>query len=321
MIPQNAYHYSPGTVLTVGSHRAVIKKYISEGGYAHVYTVDITPSYNGSSVACLKRVAVPDKVTLNILRAEVDAMKRLKGHRYIVSYIDSHAARMSTGVGYEVFVLMEYCSGNGLIDFMNTRLVNKLTEPEILKIMSDITEALCIMHALNPPLIHRDIKIENVLISGNGDYKLCDFGSASGVLRPPKNIEEFKILQEDIMRHTTAQYRAPEMIDLYKGFPIDEKSDIWAMGVFLYKLCYYTTPFENNSLNGNGHAGNGGADLAILNAKFSFPLKPVYSSRLKNVIKILLTPDPRLRPTAHQLLEEICKIRNVPVPAIKKKEN
>jgi AP2-associated kinase len=46
----------------------------------------------------------------------------------------------------------------------------------------------------------------------------------------------------DINTHTTIQYRAPEMVDVYQRRVIDEKSDIWALGVLLYKLCYYTTP-------------------------------------------------------------------------------
>lgn len=229
-------------------------------------------------------------------------MKRVKGHRHVVSYIDSHAARMPTGPGYEVFVVMEYCANKGLIDFMNTRLENRLKEDEVLRIMGEVTEGVCNMHALDPPLIHRDIKIENVLISGNGDYKLCDFGSASPVLRPPRDADEFAILQNDVMRNTTAQYRAPEMIDLYRGLPIDEKSDIWALGIFLYKLCYYTTPFEDKG------------ELAILHAKFSFPKYPVYSDRLKNLISVLLREDPRRRPNAYQTLEEVCKMRSLPVP-------
>ncbi|ODQ81680.1 hypothetical protein BABINDRAFT_159938 [Babjeviella inositovora NRRL Y-12698] len=302
--PPNAYR--PGTQITVGSHKVAIQKYISEGGFAHVYLVDISPPYGGSSVACLKRVAVPDKPTLNILRAEVDAMKRLKGHRHIVLYIDSHAARMpgstSNVHGYEVFLLMEYCSRNGLIDFMNTRLTHKLTEPEILMIMAEITEGVANCHALQPPLIHRDIKIENVLVNGDGRYKLCDFGSAAPALRPPKNVEEFQVLQDDIMRHTTAQYRSPEMVDLYRGFPIDEKADIWALGVFLYKLCYYTTPFETSG------------ERAILHARFQFPHQPQFSDRLKNVISACLREDPRKRPNAYQLLEEVCKMRGLGVP-------
>lgn len=154
--------------------------------------MECSPPFEGSSIACLKRVSVPDKAQLNILRAEVDAMRRLKGHKFIVSYIDSHASRMDNGAGYEVFVLMEYCANGTLIDFMNTRLHNKLKEDEVLKIMSDVSQGIAIMHSLQPPLVHRDIKIENVLISSDRSYKLCDFGSASSPLRPPKNIEEFK---------------------------------------------------------------------------------------------------------------------------------
>jgi AP2-associated kinase len=121
-------------------------------------------------------------------------------------------------------------------------------------------------------------------------------------LRPPRNSAEFAILDEDIQRYTTAQYRAPEMVDIYKGFPIDEKSDIWALGVFLYKLCYYTTPFEREG------------QLAILNARYTFPMKPVYSDRLKRIIIATLQPDPRNRPNVYQVLKEVCLMRSVEVP-------
>ncbi|CAN6674885.1 actin-regulating kinase Prk1p [Trichomonascus vanleenenianus] len=295
--------FAPGTKLQVGSHQVAIKSYISAGGFAHVYVVYVSPKEDGTDVACLKRVQVPDKVHLNLLRAEVDAMKRLRGHPNIVRYIDSHASRMPGHTGeYEVLLLMEYCSNNGLIDFMNSRLKDQLKEHEILKIMYDITYGLACMHYLDPPLIHRDLKIENVLIAGDGTFKLCDFGSSSPVLRPPRNSTEFHILDDDIQRHTTAQYRSPEMVDIYRGFPIDEKSDIWALGVFLYKLCYYTTPFEKEG------------QLAILHARFSFPNYPQYSDRLKRVATACLREDPRNRPTVYQVFKEVCLMRGVTVP-------
>lgn len=314
--PPNAY--SPGTKLTVGSHDISIIKYISEGGFAHVYTCNISPPFRGSEIACLKRVAVPNKWLLNLLRQEVDAMKRLKGNDHIVSYIDSHASRLthlpanSSGEQqYEVFVLMEYCSKNGLIDFMNTRLTHKLTEPEILTIMHDITIGVAMCHHLKPPLIHRDIKIENVLIDSEGVYKLCDFGSAVEYHPVPKTSKEFKQLHDDLMQHTTPQYRAPEMIDLSRGFPIDDKLDIWALGCFLYKLCYYTTPFELPN-----HTSLEDMEKQILNSSHILTIphnRPgqMFSSRLKNVIKCCLREDPRRRPNAVQLLEEICLMKGI----------
>ena len=296
--------YEPGTILTVGSHHAKIIKYLTSGGFAQVYSAEISPPdpYSSANIACLKRVIVPDKQGLNTLRAEVDAMKLLKNNKHVVSYIDSHAAKSVNGVAYEVFVLMEYCERGGLIDFMNTRLKNRLQESEILDIMGQTVQGIAAMHALQPPLIHRDIKIENVLISHEGLYKVCDFGSVSGVIRPPKNPQEFNYVQHDILTNTTAQYRSPEMIDLYRGLPIDEKSDIWALGVFLYKICYYTTPFEKTG------------EAAILHARYQYPSFPQYSDRLKNLIRLMLMEAPSQRPNICQVLEEVSRLQNRPCP-------
>ena len=155
---------------------------------------------------------------------------------------------------------------------MNTRLQHRLTEPEVLKIFSDVTQGVACMHYLQPPLLHRDLKVENVLIAPSGGYKVCDFGSCSPVKPAPQTVVECRLLEEDIQKHTTLQYRSPEMVDVFRRLPIDEKSDIWALGVLLYKLCYYTTPFEEQG------------QLAILNASYSFPAHPVFSDRLRALI-------------------------------------
>ena len=268
--------FLPGTKVQVGKHRVVVDKYLSEGGFAHVYLVRLPQPIDRTDIGVLKRVAVPDKIELANMRTEVETMKKLRGHRHIVKYIDSHASQLQGG-GYEVFLLMEYCSGGGLIDFMNTRLQNRLTEPEIIHIFADVAEGVACMHYLKPPLLHRDLKVENVLISRSGpggvaSYKLCDFGSAAPPRPAAKTAAEGRLIEEDVQRHTTLQYRSPEMIDVYRGHPIDEKSDIWALGVLLYKLCYYTTPFEDVG------------QMAILNASFKFPAYPPFSDRLKLLI-------------------------------------
>lgn len=304
----NIQTYTPGIQLTVGSHNVKILKYLTSGGFAQIYSVEVLqPSqyFYGSNSACLKRVIVPDKSSLNVLRAEVDAMKLLRNNKNVVSYIDSHAAKYPLQHGaYEVFLLMEYCEKGGLIDFLNTRLQHRLSESEILNIFSQVSQGVATMHALRPALIHRDIKIENVLISNDNTFKLCDFGSVSGRIRPPNNPQEFAYVQHDIMKNTTAQYRSPEMIDLNRGLPIDEKSDIWALGVFLYKLCYYTTPFEKVG------------ESAILTSKFQYPAYPTYSDNLKHCINKMLLQDPTQRPNIYQVVEEISRLQNVPCPIV-----
>ena len=266
--------FAPGTKVQVGNHRVVVEKYLSEGGFAHLYLVRLPKPIDGVEVAALKRVAVPDKEALTNMRTEVETMKKLRGHHHIVKYFDSHASQLK-GEGYEVFLLMEYCNGGGLIDFMNTRLQLRLTEPEIIKIFSDVALGVACMHYLKPPLLHRDLKVENVLITTSGSsrtFKLCDFGSTAPPRPAATNAAEGRLIEDDVQRHTTMQYRSPEMIDVYRKQPIDEKSDIWALGVLLYKLCYYTTPFEEQG------------QMAILNASFRFPAQPPFTDRLKRLI-------------------------------------
>ncbi|MCJ1401167.1 hypothetical protein MMC11_004379 [Xylographa trunciseda] len=296
--------FAPGTKVQVGGHRVIIVKYLSEGGFAHVYHVRLPKPIDGDDGAVLKRVAVPDKESLASMRTEVETMKKLKGHRHIVTYIDSHASQLKGG-GYEVFLLMEYCGGGGLIDFMNTRLQNRLTEPEILKIFSDVAQGVACMHYLKPPLLHRDLKVENVLISSSGtsrQYKLCDFGSTAPPRPAATTAAEGRLIEDDVQKHTTLQYRSPEMIDVYRKQPIDEKSDIWALGVLLYKLCYYTTPFEEQG------------QMAILNASFKFPGYPTFTDTLKKLIASMLREKPQARPNIYQVVREVCLMRGTDVP-------
>ncbi|KAH8658781.1 kinase-like domain-containing protein [Tricladium varicosporioides] len=296
--------FAPGTKIQVGNHKVVIQKYFSEGGFAHVYLVKMPKPIDGTDIAVLKRVAVPDKENLANMRTEVETMKKLKGHRPIVTYYDSHASQLKGG-GYEVFLLMEFCNGGGLIDFMNTRLQNRLTEPEILKIFSDVAEGVACMHYLKPPLLHRDLKVENVLITTTGHskrFKLCDFGSTAPPRPAATTAAECRLIEDDVQKHTTLQYRSPEMIDVYRKQPIDEKSDIWALGVLLYKLCYYTTPFEAQG------------QLAILNASFKFPNYPPFSDKLKKLIASMLKENPKSRPNIYQVLREACLMQGIEVP-------
>lgn len=296
---------SEGTALQVGKHKVTVVKYLSEGGFAQIYKVTIDPLENDSEIACLKRVIVPDKNGLNELRKEVDVMKTLRHSRNIVKYYDSHAERLENGT-YQVLVLMELCPNGSLLDYMNKHIKTKLTEPQILRIMLDICQGIYEMHKLK--LIHRDIKIENVLIDSKNQFQLCDFGSTAVPTMPPQDQQQFNYLSHDILYHTTPQYRSPEMVDLYRGIPIDEKADIWALGCFLYKLCYYTTPFEANG------------DIAILHASFQFPPYPEFSGDLKNLIIIMLQENPLFRPNIVQVLILVCKLMNIDFANLKLKD-
>ncbi|KAI9475386.1 MAG: kinase-like domain-containing protein [Benjaminiella poitrasii] len=290
----------PGTRIQVGKYQVIIHNFIAEGGFAHVYIARIEGK---TGYVVLKRVVVPDGERLKMVEKEIAFMTKLRDHKNIVKYYESRIDALPVG-GFEAFILMEYCPGGGVIDLMNRRLQQRLTEPEILKIFSDVAEALAYMHYCNPPVLHRDLKIENILILNDHHYKLCDFGSAS-LSRGnyiPATLKDIQRIDDDIQRHTTLQYRAPEMIDVYQKKPINEKADIWAMGVLLYKLCYYTTPFEEEG------------QLAILNARYTIPNTPMFSDGLRQLIISMLQEDQDLRPNVYQVLRAICHLRGVKCP-------
>ncbi|CCK72164.1 serine/threonine protein kinase AKL1 KNAG_0J00820 [Huiozyma naganishii CBS 8797] len=311
--------FSAGESVAVGSHGVEIVKYLTEGGFAQIYLVKLTEYLNEfdaidiqnqrqqqelkiGDLVCLKRVMVYDEAGLSEMKNEVNVMKQLRGKPNVVQYYDSNATRnRGANGGFEVFLLMEYCPNKSLLDYMNQRLTTKLTESEILNIMYDITLGVSQLHFLDNPLIHRDIKIENVLVDHNNRFKLCDFGSTN--ICPPiaTTNQDISVLTHDIYVHTTPQYRSPEMIDLFRCLPVNEKADIWALGVFLYKLLFYTTPFE---LTGQ---------FAILHSKYEIP-QSHYSERLLNLIVVMLAENPNLRPNIYQVLSEICSILNVEVP-------
>lgn len=154
------------------------------------------------------------------------------------------------------------------------------------------------MHNLKPALLHRDLKVENILQASEKSYKLCDFGSAAtAALKSPTTTAEIRAIEQDLLRHTTLQYRAPEMVDPYLRLPIDEKSDVWALGVLLYKLCYYTTPFEEHG------------PLAILNVHYKIPPYPVYSQNMINLIVSMLQKYGKDRPSVFDLLDNVHRLR------------
>ncbi|KAI8899104.1 kinase-like domain-containing protein [Globomyces pollinis-pini] len=297
--------YHVGQILSIKGYEVIIERFLAEGGYAHVYVCTL-----GDVRLVLKRVSCPDQQSLTLLIQEAETHKKLSGHPSIVQFFEYSYNALPNGQGFELQILMEFCQGLGfnefsvgghLVDYLNSRLQNRPNESEVLNMFSQICEGVAHMHSFNPPIIHRDLKIENVLLQGK-QFKLCDFGSCTSTIIPANynlNIQELRKLEEEISKYTTLQYRAPEMCDLYQKSGMNEQVDIWALGVLLYKLCYYTTPFEESG------------KMSIMNGTFTFPSFPVYSDNIKSLISICLQCNIGARPTIYQLFERVCNIRGL----------
>ncbi|NWY97030.1 AAK1 kinase, partial [Loxia curvirostra] len=296
-----------GRVFSIGRHQVTVDEVLAEGGFAIVFLVRTS---NGVKCA-LKRMYVNNEYDLQVCKREIQIMRDLSGHKNIVGYIDSSINSVSSGDVWEVLILMDFCRGGQVVNLMNQRLQSGFTESEVLQIFCDTCEAVARLHQCKTPIIHRDLKVENILLHDRGHYVLCDFGSATNKFQNPQT-EGVNAVEEEIKKYTTLSYRAPEMVNLYSGKLITTKADIWALGCLLYKLCYFTLPF-------------GESQVAICDGNFTIPDNSRHSQDMHCLIRYMLEPDPDKRPDIYQvsyfafkLAKKDCPVQNVqnsPIPA------
>lgn len=283
-----------GKTFQVGRYSVVVDDVIAEGGFAVVFLVK---AQNGSRLA-LKRMYVNNDRDLAVCQKEIKIMKDLSGHKNITRFVDSSIMVTQNRV-YEVLILMQYCRGS-VIQSMNDRIETGFSEKEILKIFCDVCEAVSRLHHCQTPIIHRDLKVENILIGEGGNFVLCDFGSATGRVMDPSQ-QKVSAIEDEIKRYTTLSYRAPEMIDLYSGTPITTKADIWALGCLLYKLCFFTLPFGESS-------------LAIQSSNYTIPDNHRFSQGLMSLIAYIFEKDSKKRPDIFQVSSVAFQLAGRPNP-------
>lgn len=296
-----------GRNFTVGRHQVTVEETLAEGGFAIVFLVR-----TNQGVRCaLKRMYVNNEHDLQVCKREIQIMRDLNGHKNIVGFLDSSITAVGGGDVWEVFILMDFCRGGQVVNLMNQRLQTGFSEQEALQIFCDTCEAVARLHQYKTPIIHRDLKVENILLHDRGHYVLCDFGSATMKFQNPQS-EGVTAVEDEIKKYTTLSYRAPEMVNLYNGKIITTKADIWAMGCLLYKLCFFTLPF-------------GESQVAICDGNFTIPDNSRYSQDMHRLIRYMLEPDPDKRPDIYQvsffafkLARRDCPVQNVknsPIPA------
>jgi CHASE2 domain-containing sensor protein/tRNA A-37 threonylcarbamoyl transferase component Bud32 len=156
---------------------------------------------------------------------EAEAAGKL-AHPNIVTIYD-------VGEDYDVaYMAMELLDGTDLEPFCNRE--NLLPLSKILKVIFSVAQALDYAHQNG--VVHRDIKPENIMILGNGEVKVTDFGIAR-VLTSSKT-------QTGIILGTPS-YMSPEQI---AGQKVDGRSDLFSLGVVLYELLSGEKPFKGDSL-------------------------------------------------------------------------
>jgi serine/threonine protein kinase len=149
-----------------------------------------------------------------------------------------HEVGESAGIWY---IATEFIDG---VTIRQLLAKHDLSLAEILEIAEQICAALIAAHAEG--IVHRDIKPENVMQRTDGLVKVLDFGIAK--LMEPETSDQFDETQAGGRTHTeaglllgTVNYMSPEQA---RGLPIDERTDIWSLGVVLYEMLALRLPFS-----------------------------------------------------------------------------
>lgn len=188
---------------------------------------------------------------------------------------------------------MEYCSGGDLLEKLLRDKRPMSERRAAVHVARPLLMTLSHLHSLK--IIHRDIKLENIFLDANGYVRLGDFGLTMSMRQ-----------EAAISPVGTIEYMAPEVLALppvdivMSGkvkaasiAPTNEKVDIWAMGVTLFELVTGRLPFE-------GRDKTEIKDSISSHHLAAFP--SFVSPKCQGMIRAMLSFDPKMRPSAAELL-------------------
>ncbi|MDI1241155.1 MAG: protein kinase [bacterium] len=204
---------------------------IGEGGMGEVYSA--------RDLELDRNVAI--KLLPNEFTADEERRLRFRQEAKVVSALNHPNVITIYEIGendFGHFLATEFVEGKTLRDVIKRE---SLTFARILRIMEQAANALVAAHAEH--IVHRDIKPENIMVRRDGIVKVLDFGLAKPVIGY-KNTDsaDNKTVPGTVMG--SARYMSPEQA---RGLEVDERTDIWSLGVVLYELLIGKAPFDGET--------------------------------------------------------------------------
>lgn len=321
----------------------LVQKYMKKSKLEHKNNkhesgaINITP-YNNKLI--LQKLDSEHEYYYNRLKdlidSEIEVLNKLN-HENIIKYY-------SSSVKEDIYYIkMEYCEYGDLYSILKDykmgnfelrNIFNGFESTFIMKFLKDTVNALEYLHDLN--IIHRDIKLHNVLVKkGRGNeflFKLSDFGFAcfdlDCKLNDSLSVSDFDFSVSTLKRKYyklcgTPYYMAPEIILNIEEFEqltsdkdcanyvkfYDKKVDLWSYGICLYELIFNMLPFSD-IYDIHGLKVYFSMATTQINLHKNIDMKHTIDSRIKILLKRLLTINPSFRISTKELVESMKSFNN-----------
>jgi len=218
----------PKEELTSGSTfagRYQIIEELGKGGMGKVYRVVDKKLDEEVALKLIKPEIASDRKTVERFS------KELKFARKIVHKNVGRMYELMENEG-RYFITMEYVPGQDLKGLI--RQTGQLTVGKSISIAKQVCEGLAEAHKLG--VVHRDLKPHNIMIDKEGNARIMDFGIARSL--DAEGITDAKVMIG------TPKYMSPEQVE---GEAVDQRSDLYSLGIVLYEMVTERTPFEGDA--------------------------------------------------------------------------
>lgn len=257
----------------------IIGEKIGSGTFSDVYHAVVISNKENVALKCIKL-----ENDIELLSKETALMRMLHHQNIPIMYCSFVSKNY-------LWIVMSFEEGGSFSSILKKMYPNGIKDEKILAtILKYVLEATKYIHINN--MIHRDIKPGNILLSSEGEIKLCDLGISATILDESKN-----------KRHSfigTLNYMAPEIIDSDPGY--NEKVDIWAIGITSLELAFGTSPYNKlTPIQVLKKIVTCDSPTCQSFQDYSY----TFSSKFSDFVSKCLTKDSLNRPTAEELLN--CK--------------
>ncbi|KAF9993996.1 hypothetical protein BGZ79_001280 [Entomortierella chlamydospora] len=252
---------------------------LGEGEFAKVKLGMHADTGEEVAIKLIRRQSVDNTPRINKIGREISVLRTIR-HPNIIALFDVIETDRYIGI------VIEYASGGELFDHILAH--RYLKERDACRLFAQLMSGVHYLHSKH--IVHRDLKLENLLLDRNRNIIITDFGFAN----------QFDSSSRDLMSTSCGSpcYAAPELV-ISDGLYVGSGVDIWSCGVILYAMLAGYLPFDDDPSNPDGDNINQLYNY-ILATTLVFP--DHISPDARDLLKIMLVPDPAKRSNMKRIM-------------------